>query len=122
MTANYDLAVCKNNDIIINEREVVGICNEGKMLGVLYQAGFNVSTSVTCSIVKNYNQLLIYKKALVIDKPIIDQLRKKMRQLKMSGTAQIEIEQVACFTTKTDTKSVVFITLKMYHYSWNDLL
>ena len=78
MTSYYNLAVFEKYDSLINKREVVGICNEGEMLGVSYVAGFNVPTSVTCSITKNYNRLLIDKKALVIDKPIVGQLRKKM--------------------------------------------
>ena len=122
LTSYYDLAVCDKYDSLINKREVLGICNEGEMLGVSYGAGFTVPTSVVCSITKNYNRLLIDKNLLVIDKPVVGQLQKKMGKLEMSGTVPIKIKQLDCFTTKTDTRMVIFITLKMYHYSWNDLL
>ena len=100
LTTNYDLAVCEKYNGLV--------CDEGEMLGVTYQAGFRVPTSVVCSITKNYNRLLIDKNLLVIDKPVVGQLQKKMGQLEMSGTVPIKIEQVACFITKTDSKTVVF--------------
>ena len=104
LTSYYDLAVCKKYDGLI--------CNENEMLGFWYQAGFSVPTSVVCSITKNYNRLLIDKNLLVIDKPVVDQLQKKMGQLEMSGTVPIEIEQVPCFITKTTSKPVIFYYIK----------
>lgn len=77
LTSNCHLVACENNKSIISEIE---------MLGVSYQCGFKVPTSVCCSITKNLLQLLIYKKALVCDKPIVSQLQKKMGRIETNGT------------------------------------
>ena len=99
MTSKYDLVACEKIDSIIHAIEMLAVSN---------QAGFKVATSVTGSVTKNLVRLLIDKKALVCDKPIVGQLIKKTGRLEMNGTEPIEIKQVECYIAKTDMKSVVF--------------
>ena len=88
-----------------------------EMLRISYQAGINVSMSITCSITKHLAQLLNNKKGLVCDKPIVGQFQKKLGQLEKNGAMPTKLNKMNALLHILTLKLLFPIILRMSHYT-----